>query len=64
MGLLDKIKLLDKNTSSKAPDPDELNGRQQAATQAQKARDLEAIEAEFLPILETNRLSVSVPRDL
>jgi hypothetical protein len=26
MGLLDKIKLLDKNTSSKAPDPDELNG--------------------------------------
>jgi hypothetical protein len=64
MGLLDKIKLLDKNTSSKAPDPDELNARQQAATQAQKARDLEAIEAEFLPILETNRLSVRIPREV
>jgi hypothetical protein len=55
MRLLDKIKQLDRNTRSPAPDPDELNARLRRETERQYQSDTEAIISEVNPILEGKR---------
>lgn len=61
MGLLEKVRQLDRNTREPAPDPDALNEAVQAELQRDRMREWQALYDDHAPIVQKKRSGIVIP---